>query len=48
MKNVQNIIVTFFALTKSVLVNFPEQKDSLIDLCERQAINVLDKYSQLK
>jgi len=26
MKIVQNIFVTFFALTKSILVNFPEQK----------------------
>ena len=25
-------------------VNFPEQKEALIDLCGRQAINVLDKY----
>jgi len=26
MKIVQNIFVTFFALTKYILVNFPEQK----------------------
>ena len=44
MKIVQNIFVTFFALTKSILVNFPEQNLSLIDLSVRLAINVLDKY----
>jgi len=44
MRIVQNIFVTFFALTKLILVNFPEQKESLIDLSERRAINVLNKY----
>jgi len=44
MKNVQNTFVTFFARNKLILVNFPEQNYSLIDLCARQAINLIDKY----
>jgi len=44
MKFVQNIFVTFYSFLLSNKVNFPEQKEALIDLCGRQAINVLDKY----
>jgi len=35
LKIVKNIFVTFFALIKLILVNFPEQKESLIDLSVR-------------
>ena len=44
MKFVQNIFVTFYSFTLSKKVNFPEQKEALIDLCGMQATNVLDKY----
>jgi len=44
MKLVQNIFVTFNSFILNNKVNFPEQKESLIDLCARQAINLLDKY----
>jgi len=44
MKFVQNIFVTFYSYLLSNKVNFPEQKESMIDLCAMQAINVLDKY----